>query len=408
MYIILAAVLGCSQTAHSATVRVGSSELVTTLISGVEIAQPFDTILVTKGLYLESNIVITKPVTILGIDYPVIDGREGGQVITVGSSGVTISGLDVRNSQTSFIDDNAAILLDGVTDCHIFENRFLGNFFGIYLAKSIDCTVSDNEIEGAASSESTSGNGIHLWYCRNISVTGNSVKGHRDGIYFEFVKHSRIEKNGSSGNLRYGLHFMFSDSCEYVNNHFRRNGAGVAVMYTHYVTMANNIFELNRGSSSYGLLLKEITDSRIVGNSFLDNSVGIYIEGCNRLTVMENELRGNGWGLRLMSNSIDNEFTRNDFIGNSFQVSSSGRQNFSSFSENYWSDYSGYDLDRDGFGDVPFRPVSLFSVVVEKNPPTLVLVRSLTVELLNLAERLVPSLTPESLKDNRPAMEPHS
>ena len=33
-------------------------------------------------------------------------------------------------------------------------------------------------------------------------------------------------------NLRYGLHFMYSDGCQYVENTFRHNGSGVAVMYT--------------------------------------------------------------------------------------------------------------------------------------------------------------------------------
>ncbi|MBD3298688.1 MAG: nitrous oxide reductase family maturation protein NosD, partial [candidate division Zixibacteria bacterium] len=144
------------------------------------------------------------------------------------------------------------------------------------------------------------------------------------------------------------------------------------------------------------------------GNQFHRNTVGIHIEGSNRVLIEHNELRSNGWGIRLMASSIDNMIARNDFIGNSIAVTTNSRSSFSTFNENYWSEYSGYDLDNDGYGDVPFRPVGIFSLVVERNPPALVLMRSLLVDVLDMAERLIPTLTPETLVDKRPAMEPIS
>jgi len=363
-------------------------------------------VLVGPGVYRESDVIIDRGITIIGDSWPVIAADSGNHVIIIRMPGVRIQGLVIRGSAVSFVDDNAGLLIEDTHDCVVTENRFEDNFFAVYLAKSYDCVISDNVVAGSAASETTSGNGIHLWYCRDILVEDNTVTGHRDGIYFEFVKGSRIAGNVSEGNLRYGLHFMFSDSCLYKGNRFANNGAGVAVMYTHFVTMLDNTFERNWGRSSYGLLLKEITDSEVRGNKFIQNSIGIYVEGCNRITVAENDLTENGWALKLMANSIDNHFERNNFIGNSFQVTTNSRHNFSYFKGNFWSDYSGYDLDRDGAGDVPFHPVSLFSLVVQQNPPTLALMHSLTVQVLNLAERLIPSLTPASLVDSLPAMEP--
>jgi nitrous oxidase accessory protein len=87
-------------------------------------------------------------------------------------------------------------------------------------------------------------------------------------------------------------------------------------------------------------------------------------------------------------------------------VATNSRQTNSSFSGNYWSTYRGFDLNRDGFGDVPYRPVSLFSLLVESNPPTLVLLRSLLISALDLAERVLPTLTPEALVDSKPRMRP--
>jgi nitrous oxidase accessory protein len=106
-----------------------------------------------------------------------------------------------------------------------------------------------------------------------------------------------------------------------------------------------------------------------------------------------------------MANSQDNLFSRNNFVGNSFDVATNSRRSYSTFDGNYWDAYRGYDLDRDGVGDVPFRPVRLFSLIVERNEPSIVLLRSLLVTLLDAAERVVPVLTPETLVDERPSME---
>ena len=78
-------------------------------------------------------------------------------------------------------------------------------------------------------------------------------------------------------------------------NVLRRNGAGVAVMYTKRVEMTDNRFEDNWGSAAYGLLLKDITDSEIRGNTFVRNTVALYAEGVNRTTVEGNTFEANGW-----------------------------------------------------------------------------------------------------------------
>ncbi len=172
--------------------------------------------------------------------------------------------------------------------CKISNNKFINNFFSIYIAKSFDCVIENNFINGLKGRETNSGNGIHLWYCRDITIKNNNISNHRDGIYFEFVRNGRISNNVSKNNIRYGLHFMFSDSCEYRENTFQNNGAGVAVMYTKNVLMDNNTFKHNWGAASYGLLLKDISDSDIINNHFEENSVGIYIEGCSRIIVTKN------------------------------------------------------------------------------------------------------------------------
>ena len=182
------------------------------------------------------------------------------------------------------------------------------------------------------------------------------------------------------------------------------NRAGGAVMNTKVVEMDGNRFERNWGPSAYGLLLKEIADARITNNSFAGNSTALFADGTDRMVVEGNGFVRNGFAVRLRASAQQSRFAANDFVGNSFDVATNSRNSYSAFSGNYWDAYRGHDLDRDGVGDVPFRPVRLFSLLVEHYPPTFVLMRSLLVDLLDAAERVIPALTPEALVDSAPAM----
>ena len=254
----------------------------------------------------------------------------------------------------------------------------------------------------------SSGNAIHLWYCNNISIIGNTATHHRDGIYLEFVDGSIISDNTSTDNLRYGLHFMFSDHDEYTRNVFRANGAGAAVMFSRNIIMRSNHFENNWGSASYALLLKEIYDGEITSNIFTRNTVGIYAESANRLSIENNDFEANGWALKIMGSCMDNNFAANNFYTNTFDLTTSGKAGYNTYTGNYWSDYTGYDLDKNGYGDVPYRPVKMFSYLVANVDASIILLRSLFIDILNFAEKVTPIFIPEGLVDPNPLMKPRS
>jgi nitrous oxidase accessory protein len=389
---------------HSKEIIVSKHGQVKSIKEALKLAEDNDEIIVSAGEYAEGNIIIDKSIKIIGKGEPVIDGKGEGEIFTVKANDVSIIGLTIKNSGISYLEENAGVRLEEVRNCVVSNNKFINNFFAIYLAKSSDCTISENYIEGEKKRETNSGNGIHLWYCKNITIENNTISNHRDGIYFEFVRNGLIINNHSKGNLRYGLHFMFSDSCEYRDNTFENNGAGVAVMYTKNVLMQDNTFKLNWGPASYGILLKDISDSKIISNHFQENSTGIYMEGCSRLIIEANDFVKNGWAVKLMANSMDNFFYNNNFITNSFDVSTNSRQNFNTLEKNYWANYSGYDLDKDGYGDIPFRPVTMFSMMVEDHPTSLILLNSFFIKILDIAESIVPAITPEALTDPKPRM----
>lgn len=370
----------------------------------VAMAHANDTLFIRNGVYKEGDILIDKPLTLIGNEQTVIDGENKGEILTVVSDSVTIKNLFIKNVGTSYTKDFAAIRIKGKSYFTI-ENVHLENlFFGIYLEKASHGQVLNNTIKGNAVNEYNSGNGIQLWYSKDILVSGNQVENVRDGIYLEFSDRIRIHQNISRNNLRYGLHFMFSNDDSYTDNHFENNGAGVAVMFSKRIKMIGNTFKKNWGTASYGVLLKEINDAEISHNIFNENTIGINIEGSNRIQYTHNDFVNNGWAIKVRGACFENIFNRNNFMHNSFDVSYNTNMNDNLFENNYWSDYTGYDLDHNQIGDIPYRPVKLFSYIVNSTPETIVLLRSLFMDLIDFSEKVSPVFTPDNLIDAQPLM----
>ncbi|WP_299556649.1 nitrous oxide reductase family maturation protein NosD [Seonamhaeicola sp.] len=375
---------------------------ISTLKAAINLANDFDTITVRKGTYKEHDVLINKPLTIVGENYPVIDGELKGEIITITSDNVTVDGLFIINVGTSYTEDYAAIRVRK-SKHFIIKNLVLEKlFFGIYIEKSNYGKVFHNKIIGDAVAEYNSGNGIQLWYSNHVDVEHNYVQDVRDGIYLEFADHCLIKNNVSSNNLRYGLHFMFSNDDIYEDNTFENNGAGVAVMFSKKIKMFNNIFRENWGTASYGMLLKEINDAEIIGNTFNENTIGINIEGSNRILYKNNDFINNGWAIKVRGACYTNSFLENNFLYNSFDIAYNSKVNDNVFDKNYWSSYTGYDLNKDGIGDVPYRPVKLFSYVVNRTPETIILLRSLFIDIIDFSEKVSPVFTPDNLLDHNP------
>lgn len=389
------------------TIRVGTKEATTSIQKGILLAKNGDTLLIQPGTYREGNIIIQKSLTLLGINNPILDGEDKYEIFTIHANHIAIDGFTFINTGIASINDLAAIKVLESKYLRIRNNTFKNTFFGIYFSNSSQSWIENNSLQSDAEAEHQIGNGIHLWKCEHITIKNNTIKGHRDGIYFEFVTNSLITNNHSEGNMRYGLHFMFSHNDEYRNNTFFNNGAGVAVMYTKGVKMINNVFDHNWGSSSYGLLLKDIRDSEVRNNIFNKNSIAIFMEGSSRIQFTENTFSANGYGIKLQASCDENIFSRNNFTSNTFDMVTNGTLVLNTINSNYWDKYEGYDMNRDNIGDIPFRPVSMYGTVVEQMPTAVLLWRSFLVFLLDRAERAIPAITPENLKDDSPVMKPY-
>jgi len=370
----------------------------------IRAASPHDTISIQQGTYVESEIEINKPLAIIGVNKPVIDGQFNKGIFSVTADSVILKGLVIQNVEISYTKDYSAIHFYRSKHFVIEDNELKNVFFGMLIEKSHDGFIHNNVISSDAKDEFSSGNGIHLWHCSNVSIDNNHLSHLRDGIYLEFVTESQVTNNSSLDNLRYGLHFMFSDNDDYYDNEFINNGAGVAVMFSKFINMKRNRFYKNWGTSSFGLLLKEIYDAEIEDNVFEENTIGINIEGSTRINYNNNDFNRNGWAIKIAGGCYTNIFTNNNFLSNSFDLSYNSKMNDNLFDNNYWSSYSGYDLDKDGIGDIPYRPVKLFSYIVNRTPETIILLRSLFIDILNFSERVSPVFTPDDLVDASPKM----
>ncbi|MGZ8544408.1 MAG: NosD domain-containing protein, partial [Flavisolibacter sp.] len=267
------------------TIIVGKSQVVRSIREGIALAQSGDTVLVHEGTYREGAIVVEKSIHIIGVNEPVIDGEHQFENLTISGERIVVRGFHFTRSGTSSMNDYAAVKIIDARYVILEGNTISESYFAVHVANTTHSIIANNNIRGIPKSEHNSGNGIHLWKCSDMVVEDNTIEGHRDGIYFEFVTHSFITNNTSTRNIRYGLHFMFSHNDTYMENTFRENGAGVAVMYSNKVLMMKNHFDKNWGSSAYGILLKEISDSRIMHNVFHQNTVAILMEGSNRIMI---------------------------------------------------------------------------------------------------------------------------
>jgi len=389
---------------NAKTYEVGPQENCDVIAEAYSLCEDGDTIVIREGVYEIDTWQVNKRISVIGVGRPLLQSLKGNGILTVQHDSVLVTGLRFTGVKTNYLKEEAAIRIRNSKNFTVANNIIQDCFFAIYLERTKKGEVRNNVITGDASTEAGSGNGVHAWYCDDIFISENDISKHRDGIYLEFVNNSMVSDNYSHENTRYGLHYMFSNDDSYVRNVIEHNGVGVAVMFSRRIVMKDNKFSHNWGNAAYGLLLKEIYDAEIEGNQFEQNTVGVFVEGSNRINYTRNTFRRNGWAIKFSGGCETNRIFDNAFLYNSMDLVVSSQLNDNSFDGNYWSDYSGYDLDRDGVGDVPHFPVKLYSYVLDQVPEAVVLMRSLFIDIINYSERVSPVFTPKDVLDHHPKM----
>ncbi len=385
------------------------------LSDAIDAAQDGDRVTVRGGFH-SGPIVIDRSITLTGEDWPIVDGGGTGSVISVQAPEVTITGLMIRNSGIQLVREDAAIEVLEASGARIEGNQIEDSLFGVYLKQSPNSMVHGNRITGKDIAVPRRGDAIRVWASHDTTVEDNIVSKSRDVVLW-YSERLTVRGNEITDG-RYGLHFMYDDDALVEDNRLIGNSVGAFLMYSRRLNLRHNVIGDNRGPSGYGIGMKDLDDAVVTENLFADNRVGAYIDNSPReidgfVKFSDNVFTLNDYGVRLMPSVRRNEYSGNTFADNQEQVEAAGGgslvNNMWSVEGrgNYWSDYSGYDSNGDGYGDVPYEPQKLFEKLVDQRPELRLLTFSPAAQAIDFAAELIPFVRPEpKLSDDAPLMSP--
>jgi nitrous oxidase accessory protein len=364
-----------------------------------------DTIYLKNGIYTGS-FEILKSVTIIGDSGAILDGNGIGDVVVLSADSIMLKKLTVQNSGTRLLKDHAGIKISGnhieISDCLVRDN-----LHGIYVKGGNIIDIHDNTIIGRFNiQEADRGNGIHLWNTSENSIVNNDISYARDGIYFSFANNTEIQNNHIH-QLRYALHYMYSDSNSFENNLFDSNVAGSALMFSKRISFRRNVFAFCRGLRAYGILLQSVEYCEAYDNLILDNTKGVFYDDANYNRFENNDIIQNDIAIHLNASCEGNTLINNNFISNLAEVEMhESIINRTAWSKdetgNFWSGYTGYDLDGNGVGDIPYQLQSAFEFMELDYPAIRFYLYSPASQLLAAAEKRLPILRKSVVEDKYP------
>lgn len=381
-----------------------------TIESALTAAQTGNTIEVHGGMY--PALVVEKSITLEGVDWPVIDGGGQGTVVTLAAPDIVLRGFEVRGSGVDPDHDHSGVTL--VAPRIIVENNRLRDvLFGVFVAQADGAVVRGNDITGKAKyDEGRKGDGIRLWYSQNVTVEGNYVHETRDVVlwYSEAV----IVRDNVIEHGRYGVHLMYCNGAQIEDNQLLHNSIGIYTMYSTDVALRRNLIRGQRGPSGYALGFKDTDNVVVVGNTLVDNHAGLFLDGTpfspqGSGLFQDNILAFNDVGAILLPAVRGNVFESNTFWENAEQMAlqGGGKAGANVWQGNYWSDYTGFDADGNGVGDLSYRADRFFEALTDREPLLRALLYSPAAQAIEFAASAFPVVRPQpKLTDPAPRVQP--
>lgn len=399
---LAAAWLALAGPACAAVLEVGPGQ---SIAAAVRAARAGDTVRVARGVYTE-HLLIDKPLTLEGVDRPVISGANSGDVIRVRAPDVRILGLQIRDSGDDLTAQNAGVYIEPGSDRALVRDCTLSyNLFGIWLEKVADGRIIHNNITGKRDLMSAArGNGVQVYNTTGAQILDNDISFTRDGLYVD-ISTNAVFRGNKLHHLRYGTHYMNTNYSLWENNQTYLNRGGLALMEVRHLTVRNNVAW---GNSDHGIMLRTIEDSVIEHNVVAGNDRGFFIYDAEYNVLRQNLVINNRVGVHLAAGSVNNEVDDNDFIGNQEQIKyvASRDVQWGRKRGNYWSNYSGWDQDNDGIGDVPYEANDVVDRLNWQYPLLKLLLSSPSVQTLRFVARQFPVLRAPSIVDQHPRMRP--
>jgi nitrous oxidase accessory protein len=380
------------------------------LARAVAAASPGDSLRLAPGRHL-GGIVIGTSVSLLGEPGARIVGPGKGRVVTLDAPEIEIRGLVITGSGLKLESEDSGIFAtERAIGARIEGNRLQDNLIGVYLKGARDAVVKDNVINGRQDLRMNErGNGVQVWNAPGAVVEGNDIRYGRDGIFVTTSKNNAFRDNRFR-DLRFGIHYMYTNRSEISGNRSVGNHVGYAIMYSHGLTVRDNSSEADR---DHGLLLNyanraEITGNRVTGTSDTKGPHKcVFIYNANKNNIRGNHFEGCDIGIHFTAGSERNEISGNAFVANQTQVKYVGTRDVEwSVKErgNYWSDNPAFDLDGDGVADAPYHPNDLVDQIVWRHPLAKLLLNSPATQILRWAQSAFPALHPGGVTDSFPLM----
>ena len=363
------------------------------------------TLEVAAGEY-RGDLVIDKPLRLVGKGRPRLVGSGSGSVVRIRADDVTVEGFDIDGREGgSLMRDSSGVHVAG-RRATLHDLSIEHALFGIYLYAADGAVVERCRIRGIpGKTPGEKGSGIHLWNTHGFALRGNDIALSRDGLYVQSSPGGFIAGN-TARDLRYGLHYMYSDDNVFEDNTFSDGAAGAALMYSRRIAFRRNRLVHNRGFASAGLLLKACDEVVAEDNLIADNARGLFMEGSNNNLVRRNRIAGSDRAIVLYDSCAGNRITGNAFVGNLTPLDLVGRRTDTVFEGNYWSGNREPDLDGDGVTDRPYRLSDVFDHLRGNLLAADLMAQGSAALALGAAEEAFPVLQPTTAFDPRPLARP--
>ncbi len=378
----------------------------TSLQTAIANAARGDILQLQDGIYY-GPVVIDRSLTLLGSGNSIIDGAGKGRVVTVTAVDTIVRHISIRNSGIDLSEEDSGIFVTKEADRALIEDNMLNdNLIGIYLKGPDDAIVRNNRITGKTDLRMNErGNGIHLWNTPGSIIEGNHVRYGRDGI-FVTTSNNNIFRNNHFQDLRFAIHYMYTNNSEISGNTSRNNHIAYALMFSSHLNVFNNhsIDDRDRGLFFNYANYSTVSRNRVEGGP--EKCIFIYNSNFNR--IEGNILKQCQIGIHFTAGSEDNQISGNAFIANQTQVKYIGTRHLEwsvNGQGNYWSDNMAFDLDGDNIADKPYQPNNLVDRIIWRHPVTKILVNSPAFKLLQWAQSQFPSLYPGGVIDSAPLMQ---
>jgi len=375
------------------------------LQQAIDHADSGDRLLLQDGVYAGS-IVIDRSLQLLGKSASIIDGEAVGRVVTVAAPDVVVRGVTVQNSGVSLATEDSGIFVTSDGDRALIDsNQLQGNLIGVYLKGPENAVVQHNVITGSTDPHvNDRGNGVQLWNTPGSVVEDNDIRYGRDGI-FVTTSRNNVFRGNRLRDLRFAIHYMYTNDSEVRDNYSTGNHVGYALMYSSRLQINNNVSD---GDRDRGLFFNytnysDISDNHVKGG--VEKCVFIYNANINRF--YGNTFSGCRIGIHFTAGSERNQMYENAFVNNRTQVKYVGTRHIEWSLDgrgNYWSDNPAFDLDNDGIADQSYRPNDLVDQIVWRHPMAKLLLNSPAVQVLRWAQSEFPALHPGGVSDSAPLM----